>query len=51
MTDAFGGRDRPALQRVLDSIRFSGDALLTDAVMGRLAIGDGELSLRPEGSL
>jgi nicotinamidase-related amidase len=30
VTDACGGRDRPALQRVLDSIAFSGDALLTD---------------------
>ena len=29
VTDACGGRDRPAMQRVLDSIRFSG-ALLTD---------------------
>ncbi len=30
VTDACGGRDRPAMQRVLDSTRFSGDALLTD---------------------
>ncbi len=30
VTDACGGRDRPAMQRVLDSIQFSGDALLTD---------------------
>jgi nicotinamidase-related amidase len=30
VTDACGGRDKPAMQRVLDSIRFSGDALLTD---------------------
>ena len=30
VTDACGGRDRPAMQRVLASIRFSGDALLTD---------------------
>lgn len=30
VTDACGGRDRPAMQRVLDSVRFSGDALLTD---------------------
>ena len=30
VTDACGGRDRPAMQRVLDSIRFGGDALLTD---------------------
>ncbi len=32
VTDACGGRDRPAMQRVLDSIRCSGDALLTDIV-------------------
>jgi biuret amidohydrolase len=39
VTDACGGRDRPAMQRVLDSIRFSGDALLTDtaALMPLLA--------------
>lgn len=30
VTDACGGRDMPAMQRVLDSIQFSGDALLTD---------------------
>jgi nicotinamidase-related amidase len=30
VTDACGGRDRPAMQRVLDNLRFSGDALLTD---------------------
>ncbi len=30
VTDACGGRDQPAMQRALDSIRFSGDALLTD---------------------
>jgi len=30
VTDACGGRDQPAMQRVLDSIQFSGDALLTD---------------------
>jgi nicotinamidase-related amidase len=29
VTDACGGRDQPAMQRVLD-VRFSGDALLTD---------------------
>jgi nicotinamidase-related amidase len=29
VTDACGGRDRTAMQRVLDSIAFSGDALLT----------------------
>jgi biuret amidohydrolase len=30
VTDACGGRDRPAMQRVLDDIQFAGDALLTD---------------------
>ena len=30
VTDACGGRDQPAMQRVLDDFRFSGDALLTD---------------------
>ena len=30
VTDACGGRDRPAMQRALDSIGFSGDAMLTD---------------------
>jgi biuret amidohydrolase len=30
VTDACGGRDRPAMERVLDSARFTGDALLTD---------------------
>jgi biuret amidohydrolase len=30
VTDACGGRDRPAMRRVLDDIRFAGDALLTD---------------------
>jgi nicotinamidase-related amidase len=30
VTDACGGRDRPAMERVLDDFRFSGDALLTD---------------------
>jgi nicotinamidase-related amidase len=30
VTDACGGRDGPAMQRVLDDFRFSGDALLTD---------------------
>ena len=30
VTDACGGRDRPAMDRVLDDFRFSGDALLTD---------------------
>src|SRR5262249_30959743 len=30
VADACGGRDRPAMRRVLDSVRFSGDALLTD---------------------
>jgi biuret amidohydrolase len=30
VTDACGGRDRPAMRRVLDDLRFAGDALLTD---------------------
>jgi nicotinamidase-related amidase len=30
VTDACGGRDRPAMQRALDDFRFSGDAMLTD---------------------
>jgi nicotinamidase-related amidase len=30
VTDACGGRDHPAMERVIDSLRFSGDALLTD---------------------
>jgi len=30
VTDACGGRDLPAMRRVLDDFRFSGDALLTD---------------------
>ena len=30
VADACGGRDQPAMQRVLDDFRFSGDALLTD---------------------
>jgi biuret amidohydrolase len=30
VTDACGGRDHPAMQRVLDDFRFSGDPLLTD---------------------
>jgi nicotinamidase-related amidase len=30
VTDACGGRDHQAMQRVLDDFRFSGDALLTD---------------------
>jgi len=41
VTDACGGRDRPAMQRVLDDFRFSGDALLTDtaAITPLLAAG------------
>ena len=31
VTDACGGRDEPAMRRVLDDFRFSEDALLTDA--------------------
>jgi biuret amidohydrolase len=30
VTDACGGRDHLAMQRVLDDFRFAGDALLTD---------------------
>jgi len=30
VTDACDGRDRQAMQRVLDDFRFSGEALLTD---------------------
>ena len=30
VTDACDGRDRPAMQRVLDDFRFGGDTLLTD---------------------
>jgi nicotinamidase-related amidase len=30
VTDACDGRDRPAMKRVLDDLRFSGDVLLTD---------------------
>src|SRR5262249_44526502 len=30
VTDACDGRDQPAMRRVLDDFRFSGDALLTD---------------------
>ena len=30
VTDACDGRDRPAMERVLDDFRFSGEALLTD---------------------
>ena len=29
-SDACDGRDRPAMERVLDDFRFSGEALLTD---------------------
>jgi len=41
VTDACGGRDRAAMQRVLDDFRFSGDALLTDtaAITPLLAAG------------
>jgi nicotinamidase-related amidase len=43
VTDACGGRDRPAMQRVLDDFRFSGDALLTDiaTITPLLAPGEG----------
>jgi biuret amidohydrolase len=44
VSDACGGRDQPAMQRVLEDFRFTGDALLTDiaAITPLLA--------RPEGS-
>ena len=43
VTDACGGRDQPAMRRVLDDFRFSGDALLTDVatVTPLLAPGEG----------
>jgi len=43
VTDACGGRDHPAMQRVLDDFRFSGDALLTDTatITPLLAQGEG----------
>jgi nicotinamidase-related amidase len=42
VTDACGGRDRPAMDRVLDDFRFGGDALLTDtaAITPLLAAGE-----------
>jgi biuret amidohydrolase len=42
VTDACGGRDRPAMQRALDDFRFSGDSLLTDiaTITPRLARGE-----------
>jgi len=42
VTDACGGRDRPAMERVLDDFRFGGDALLTDtaAIAPLLAAGE-----------
>ena len=42
VTDACDGRDRPAMQRVLEDFRFGGDALLTDiaVITPRLAAGD-----------
>lgn len=30
IADACGGRDQPAMQRVIEAMRFSGDAMLTD---------------------
>src|ERR1700756_922887 len=43
VTDACGGRDLPAMGRVLDDFRFSGDALLTDiaTITPLLAPGEG----------
>lgn len=41
VTDACGGRDHAAMQRVLDDFRFGGDALLTDiATITPLLAGD-----------
>jgi nicotinamidase-related amidase len=42
VTDACGGRDRPAMDRVLDDFRFAGDTLLTDtaAITPLLAVGE-----------
>jgi nicotinamidase-related amidase len=42
VTDACGGRDQPAMDRVLDDFRFNGDALLTDtaAIAPLLAAGE-----------
>jgi nicotinamidase-related amidase len=42
VTDACGGRDHTAMQRVLDDFKFSGDALLTDiATIAPLLAGHG----------
>ena len=42
VTDACGGRDRPAMEHVLDDFQFGGDALLTDtaAIAPLLAAGE-----------
>jgi nicotinamidase-related amidase len=41
VTDACGGRDHAAMQRVLDDFRFGGDALITDiAAITPLLAGD-----------
>ena len=42
VTDACAGRDRPAMQRVLDDFRFSGDALLTDVATITPLLAPGE---------
>jgi nicotinamidase-related amidase len=42
VTDACGGRDRPAMQRALDDFRFSGDALLTDTATITPLLAPGE---------
>lgn len=48
VTDACGGRDRQAMQRVLDDLRFSGDALLADIAGITPLLAQGETRrLRP----
>ncbi|MGH3208198.1 MAG: cysteine hydrolase family protein [Trebonia sp.] len=42
VTDACGGRDRPAMQRTLDDFRFGGDALLTDTATITPLLASGE---------
>jgi nicotinamidase-related amidase len=42
VTDACGGRDRPAMQRALDDFRFSGDPLLTDIATITPLLASGE---------
>ena len=44
VTDACGGRDRPAMERALDDFRFSGDTLLTDIASITPLLAPGERS-------